>query len=167
MLNIFKRRYLMQVTIWYRSIFQLPSELQYDVNSKRQQKTHLIFLSIKFGWKSDISEMRISLCRVDLEPLGTQGSKGCQRGTHVGCYQRKEKFCGIFFLFSGNSKPNRFPVLWLWCHSILKASKAEERAGCSIENYVIRGKWGGGQAEGEVAAGEFILKVSPIIKLSN
>ena len=40
-------------------------------------------------------------------------------------------------------------------------------AGCSIENYVIRGKWGGGEAEGEVAAGEFILKVSPIIKLSN
>ena len=40
-------------------------------------------------------------------------------------------------------------------------------AGCSIENYVIRGKWGGGGAEGEVAAGEFILKVSPIIKLSN
>ena len=32
----------------------------------------------------------------------------------------------------------------------------------SIENYVIRGKWGGGLA----AAREFILKVSPIIKLS-
>ena len=41
-------------------------------------------------------------------------------------------------------------------------------AGCSIENYVIRGKWGGGgRAEGEAASGEFILKVSPIIKLSN
>ena len=160
----------MQVTIWYRSIFQLPSELQgFNMMSILNDNKKLIqyFFPIKFGWKSDISEMRISLCRVDLEPLGTQGSKGCQRGTHVGCYQGKEKFCGIFFLFSGNFKPNRFPVLWLWCHSILKASKAEERAGCSIENYVIRRKWGGGGAEGEVAAGEFILKVSPIIKLSN
>ena len=49
--------------------------------------------SWKLCQRAKMPELRISLCYVgvDLEAWRTQGTKGCQRGTHVGS-SRKEKF---------------------------------------------------------------------------